>query len=49
MLTCKVCGFKSKTELVDHIEKEHSDKSGSTPALDWYMAEFNCDVSDVHR
>jgi len=48
MLTCKVCGHKHATQIVDHIEREHADlaKDG-TKALEAYMEKYGADIDDV--
>lgn len=45
MLKCLICDFEHKTEIVTHIEAEHSDL-GSNP-LDAYVEKFGASESDL--
>lgn len=50
MLTCKVCGFEHPTNLISHIESEHSDiamEDKSLGTLESYIAIYNVDVTEL--
>jgi cobaltochelatase CobS len=50
MLTCKICGFQHPTNLIPHIESEHSDLEAKDKGLDpltAYIVKFNVDTSDL--
>jgi len=50
MLTCKVCGFQHPTNLIEHIEAEHSNlanRKAGLDALQGYIAKYNCETEDI--
>lgn len=48
MLTCKVCGYKHASQIVDHIESEHADlATDGVKPLEAYMEKYGADIDDV--
>jgi len=48
MLTCKICGHKDQSQIVDHIESEHADLGGDgVKPLEAYMEKYGADIDDV--